>query len=147
MEKINKNNKIIFILLSLGLICPSLVFILSGRKIIDLVSSFTFFFTKPTIAFTPAKIIGTLFFVGLFIAISIFYYKILKNHKKEFVSTKKVAIFIIIVSLIFCMMLPLTSTDVFYYIATGWSEVNYRSKSILYICKRCYRTKSQCCRR
>ncbi len=126
MEKIKENNnKIIFILLALGLICPSLAFLLSGRKIKDLISSFTFFFTSPTSELTPAKLIGTVFFIGLFIAISVFYYKILKNHKKEFASTKKIAIFIIIVLLIFFIMLPLTSTDVFYYIATGWSEAHY----------------------
>lgn len=126
MEKIKGNNyKVIFILLCLGFIFPSLAFLISGRKILDLLSSFTFFFTNPTLNITSEKIIGTIFFVGLFIAIAYFYYKILKNHKQLFNSTKKVFIFIIVVSLLFFIMLPLTSTDVFYYIATGWSEAHY----------------------
>lgn len=126
MEKVKDiNYKVMFVLLCLGFISPSIAYILSGRKIIDLVSSFTFFFTNPTREITPAKVIGTIFFVGLFIAISFIYYKILKNHKKEFTSTKKVAIFILIISVLFFIMLPLTSTDVFYYIGTGWSEAHY----------------------
>lgn len=127
MEKIKKiKYKIIFILLSIAFITPSIVYILKGRTIIDLTSSFTFFFTEPTKEITVAKVIGTIFFIGIFVGISLLYYKILKNHKKEFVAGKKVASFVIIVSLIFFMMLPLTSTDVFYYMGTGWSEAHYK---------------------
>ncbi len=119
------NYRLIFILLSVAFISPSIVYLLKGRKIIDLVSSFTFFFTEPTWKCTPAKVIGTIFFIGIFIALAFVYYKILKNHKKEFETGKKVAIFITTVSILFFIMLPLTSTDVFYYIGTGWSEAHY----------------------
>lgn len=119
------NYKLIFILLSIAFISPSIVYILKGRKIIDLVSSFNFFFTNITTKFTPAKIIGTIFFIGIFIAIWFIYYKILKNFKDEFKDNKKMSIFILIVSILFLIMLPLTSTDVFYYIGTGWSEAHY----------------------
>ncbi len=127
MDKVkNKTNyKLIFIMLSIAFISPSIVYLLRGRKIIDLVSSFTFFFTSPTTQFTIAKIIGTVFFVGIFIAISFAYYKILKNFKSEFENNKKIWKFILVVSLLFFIMLPLTSTDVFYYIGTGWSEAHY----------------------
>ena len=119
------NYKLIFILLSIAFISPSIVYILKGRKIIDLVSSFTFFFTNITTKFTPAKIIGTIFFIGIFIAIWFIYYKILKNFKNEFENNRKMTAFIVGVSLLFFIMLPLTSTDVFYYIGTGWSEAHY----------------------
>lgn len=127
MDKLkNKiNYKMLFILLSIAFISPSIVYLLRGRKIIDLVSSFTFFFTNPTTKFTPAKIIGSLFFVSIFVAIAFVYYKILKNFKNEFKNNKKITIFILGVSLLFFIMLPLTSTDVFYYIGTGWSEAHY----------------------
>ena len=120
------NWKIIFILLSVAFISPSMIYLLQRRKIIDLVSSFTFFFTDSTWGITPGKVIGTIFFVGIFVALAFVYYKIIKNHKKEFTSGKKVAKFVIIVSLLFFIMLPLTSTDVFYYIGTGWSEAHYK---------------------
>lgn len=122
----NINYKKIYILLIIAFISPSIVYLVSGKKIINLVSSFTFFFTNPTRGITPAKIIGTIFFIGIFIAISFAYYKIIKNHKKEFSSGKKVAIFVTIISILFFIMLPLTSTDVFYYIGTGWSESHYK---------------------
>lgn len=126
MEETKKlNYKVVFILLCLAFICPSIAYILKGGKIIDLISSFTFFFTKPTKTITFAKIVGTIFFVGLFLAISFMYYKIIKNHKEQFTSTKKVWTFVLVVSLLFFIMLPLTSTDVFYYIGTGWSEAHY----------------------
>lgn len=127
MEKLKKvNYKTLFILLSIAFISPSIIYILRGNKIINLISSFTFFFTEPTKNITTLKIVSTIFFIGIFLGLSFLYYKILKNHKKEFSSSKKVANFIIIISLIFFIMLPLTSTDVFYYIGTGWSEAHYK---------------------
>lgn len=127
MEKLKKiNYKTMFILLGIAFISPSIVYMLRGGKIINLVSSFTFFFTEPTEDITLAKVIGTIFFIGIFLGLSFLYYKILKNHKKEFTSNKNIASFVLIVSLIFFIMLPLTSTDVFYYIGTGWSEAHYK---------------------
>lgn len=127
MEKIeNKNNlKLVFILLCIAFISPSLVYLFTGRKIENLVSSFTFFFTNATTKFTMPKVVGTAFFIGLFIAIAFAYYKILKNHDKIFNNNKEIAKFIGITACLFIIMLPLTSTDVFYYIGTGWSEAHY----------------------
>lgn len=126
MEKVeNKDLKTIFIMLCIAFISPSIAYILTGRTIQNLVSSFTFFYTNATTSFTLAKLLGTIFFIGLFIAIVYVYFKILKNHDKIFKNNKEMIRFIIIVACIFFMMLPLTSTDVFYYIGTGWSEAHY----------------------
>lgn len=127
MEKVeNKINlKFIFISLVIAFISPSIAYILKGRKIIDLVSSFTFFYTNITTKITTTKIMSTILFIGIFILISYIYYKILKNHKTEFKNKKTVATFITIISALFFIMLPLTSTDVFYYIGTGWSQAHY----------------------
>lgn len=127
MEKIKQelNLKTIFIVLSICFISPSIVYLISGRKVFDLISTFTFFYTSPTTNLTPAKIIGTIFFVGIFLGISFIYYKILKEHKKIFKNKEDIAKFVLIIGIIFFIMLPLTSTDVFYYIGTGWSEVRY----------------------
>ncbi len=127
MEKtISKRDlKWIFLGLMLIFISPSIVYILSGKKILNLNSSFTFFFTKPTTEFTFLKAISALLFICLFIGITICYYKILKNYKEVFTSKKEMIIFLVIVAIMFGVMLPLTSTDVFYYIGTGWSEAHY----------------------
>jgi len=119
------NYKIIFILLTIAFISPAIVYMLKGGKIINLISSFTFFYTNATNEFTIPKIVGTILFIGIFTAIAFVYYKILKNSKKEFKITNQVVIFVITVVALFVIMLPLTSTDVFYYIGTGWSEAHY----------------------
>ena len=127
MEKIEKelNLKTVFIILCICFISPSIVYLISGKKIFDLISSFTFFYTPTTAEFTPAKIVGTIFFVGIFLGIAFVYFKILKNHETIFKKKEDIAKFVLIVSIIFLIMLPLTSTDVFYYIGTGWSESHY----------------------
>ncbi len=127
MEKVrSKNNlKLIFILLCVAFATPSVMYFITGKSISNLVSSFTFFYTNPTLEITPIKIISSILFLVIFLGISFVYYKIVKEHKKVFNNNKQIAKFIIIVSIIFLIMLPLTSTDVFYYIGTGWSEAHY----------------------
>lgn len=127
MKKVanEKDLKIIFVLLCIAFISPSVAYVFTGGTIQNLVSSFTFFYTNATTNFTLAKLLGTIFFIGLFIAIVYVYFKILKNHDKIFKDNKEIVKFIVIVSCIFFIMLPLTSTDVFYYIGTGWSEAHY----------------------
>lgn len=127
MEKVrSKNNlKLIFVLLCVAFATPSVMYIVTGKKISNLISSFTFFYTNPTIELTLIKVISAILFLAIFLGISFVYYKIIKENKKIFINNKQIAKFIIIVSIIFLIMLPLTSTDVFYYIGTGWSEACY----------------------
>lgn len=127
MEKVKSksNLKLVFILLCVAFVTPSIMYLVTGKKISDLVSSFTFFYTNPSLDITPIKIISSILFLGIFLGISFVYYKIVKDHKEVFNNNKQMVTFIIIVSVIFLIMLPLTSTDVFYYIGTGWSEAHY----------------------
>lgn len=127
MEKVKSKHdlKLIFILLCVAFATPSIVYLITGKSISNLVSSFTFFYTNPSLEITPIKIISTILFLTIFLGISFVYYKIVKENKKVFIDNKQMAKFIIIVSIIFLIMLPLTSTDVFYYIGTGWSEACY----------------------
>lgn len=120
-----KKIKIIFLMLCIAFISPSIVYIFNGKGIQNLVSSFTFFYTQPTTDFILSKICGSILFLGLFIGIVCVYLKILKHHEKLFKSNKELITFILIVVCLFFIMLPLTSTDVFYYIGTGWSEAHY----------------------
>lgn len=127
MEKVKSKHdlKLIFILLCVAFAIPSIVHLITGKSISNLVSSFTFFYTNPSLEITPIKIISAILFLTIFLGISFVYYKIVKEHKKIFINNKQMAKFIVIVSIIFLIMLPLTSTDVFYYIGTGWSEACY----------------------
>ena len=58
MEKVrSKNNlKLIFILLCVAFATPSVMYFITGKSISNLVSSFTFFYTNPTLEITPIKI-------------------------------------------------------------------------------------------
>lgn len=127
MEKVKSKHdlKLIFILLCVAFAIPSIAYLITGKSISNLVSSFTFFYTNPSLEITPIKIISAILFLTIFLGISFVYYKIVKEHKKIFINNKQMAKFIVIVSIIFLIMLPLTSTDVFYYIGTGWSEACY----------------------
>ena len=127
MEKIENNRslKIIFLLLSIAFISPSLVYMLKGRTIKDLGANFNFFYTNTEVVLAPSRIMGAIFFLIIFLGLAYVYFKILKNHKNIFETKKQMVIFIIVISIIFFIMLPLTSTDVFYYIGTGWAEAHY----------------------
>lgn len=127
-NKINKdknNLKLIYILLVIAFIVPSLVYLIKGKSILKLQSSCSFFYGYPTDILSKDKILSTMMFVIIVLGLSVTYFIILKNHKKIFKTKEDIAKFILIVAVLFFIMLPLTSTDVFYYIATGWSEAEY----------------------
>lgn len=115
--------KTILVLLCIVFTIPSIVHMLTGNRIFDLNSDFNFFYMTST---GLSKAIGTIFFVGIFTAICITYFMIIKYNKEIFKDSKQFIKFILIISIIFLIMLPLTSTDVFYYIGTGWSDAHYK---------------------
>lgn len=117
--------KTIFILLAMAFVSQTIVYLLRGRFILDLSPNFTFFYTRFSKHITLDKIIGTLLFIIVFGGLAITYFMLLKQHKKVFQTRKEMFRFIFIVAVIFFIMLPLTSTDVFYYMGTGWSEAHY----------------------
>ena len=66
--------------------------------------------------------------ITIFIIISIIfllYGLILKKHKEIFRNNKVLVCLIILVSIIFALIIPTTSRDVYSYIANGWTSVHY----------------------
>lgn len=127
MEKIkNKKNLIyVYIVFAIAFIIPSVIYMLKGRTILNLNCDFSFFFANPTKILSTQKVVSTITYVFLFTSISITYYMIIKYNKKIFTNWEQVAKFILVVAVIFFIMLPFTSTDIFYYMATGRSEAKY----------------------
>lgn len=83
---------------------------------------FKFFLIEPK---TPVESILTgLLFGILLILIFWTYFAILRNRKKEFKDYKHVIMFIITISIIFGIMLPFTTSDIFYYMGTA--ELDYK---------------------
>lgn len=128
MEKIKKvaNIKVLFIGLCLCLAIPSCMYIIKGNSIINLTSSFSFFINPSNKILTPQKIIETAIFIGLWIGIGACYIYFVRKSDKLFKTWKSVIMIIIIIAIIFTIILPMTSTDIFYYIGTGWSEAHYK---------------------
>lgn len=128
MERIKKivNIKILFIGLCLCLAIPSCLYIIKGNSIINLTSSFSFFINPSNKILTPQKIIETILFMGLWIGIGVCYIYFVRKSDNVFKTWKSVIIIIMTVAILFTIILPMTSTDIFYYIGTGWSDAHYK---------------------
>ena len=59
------------------------------------------------------------------ISLFLIYTILLKKHKTLFAEKKKMFVFIGIISLLFAITLPFTTSDIFYYMGTGWLEAHY----------------------
>ena len=118
----NKNIiKYIFIVTVLVFAIPSIIYIFSGKGLFNINSEFNFLLLGK-----KSKLINTILFTILFSIISIIYFKVIKQSNEIFKDKKNVFIFIIIISILFTIVLPFTSTDIYYYMSTGWSESHYK---------------------
>lgn len=101
-----------------------------GKKSINIyfIYQWTFIFKIPkTIS---AKWINTICFIGLMSVMFILYILIIKHSNKIFKSKKQLIIAICIISVLFALIIPYTSTDVYSYIANGWSASHYHENHI-----------------
>ena len=119
------NYKIISIIFSTLLLVPSIFYLVVNKSLMNLSVTYNLFYL-PYIekGETFRFITGILYFV-IFIIIAYSYYKLLKDRKKYFKSKNGMIAFVIITSLIYTCILPMTSSDVFYYMATGHIEAKY----------------------
>lgn len=127
MEKIKGkvNLKLIFVLLCICMAIPSCLYVLKGNTIADLDSSYSFFINPSNQILSSQKIVETILFMGLWIGIAVLYFYFIKHHDTIFPTWKILLRFVLIVAILFMIVLPMTSTDIFYYIGTGWGEAHY----------------------
>lgn len=121
--KVEANAKSIKGLLIISIIIlalPSIIYILTKNSILEFECNYNYLFQ-----FNINHVLDAIIFLTIFSLICLIYILILKNHKKIFKSKREIYMFVIIISLLFAVILPMTSTDVFYYISTGWSETRY----------------------
>ena len=112
MEKLkNKQTKIIFIVVSILLIMPSIIYMIQNRTLLGFNKYYNFFITDKI-----SKTISTYIYLCLLGLMIISYYKLIQN-KKEFKNIKEFLKYVIIISCIFLFMIPWTSSDIFYYMA------------------------------
>ncbi len=121
LQKINY--KILLLLIVIAISIPSLIYLAKNKTILNFNEWFTFYLRVPTSQLEA--IIGAISFGILLIALFYYYFKIIKNSNTEFKNLKTIIIYVLIISCIFGIMLPFTTSDIFYYMGTGWIDSHY----------------------
>lgn len=111
-DRINNMLKVLYILISICLIIPSVMYLISNKTVLMFDTYFNFFINRDL-----NKIVSTLIYIFLLLIMSIVYFIFIKRN--SFKNIKQLIIFICIISTIFIFLLPFTSSDVFYYMGVG----------------------------
>lgn len=102
---------------------PSFFYLVKHQSILSFHEWFTFFLKKPiSILESSCNAIAYLILLlGLFFFFFLFY----KKAEVLFSNIKEVFLFLIPIGLCFSICLPFTTSDLFYYMGTGWLDSNY----------------------
>ena len=114
----NKIIKIAMIIFAILLLIPSIVYLAKTQTVMGFDTYYNFFIEK-----SANKIVSTSVFLILFIGITVIYGIIVKQN--VFKDIKGVLIYVLVVSAIFAIMLPWTSSDIFYYMGVGELDSRY----------------------
>lgn len=115
----NKILKIVFVILGVLLTIPSITYLTQNRTVMEFDTYFNFFLNENT-----NKTIATIIYLLIFIAIMFVYINIIKR-KEMFKNIKQILKYVLLVSAIFVIMLPWTSSDIFYYMGVGELDSQY----------------------
>lgn len=119
----NKKWLLLFITVVICFAMPSIIYLAKNQSIYYFIYQWTFIFKIPKTIL--AKCINTICFIGLMSVMFILYILIIKHSNKIFKSKKQLIIAICIILVLFALIIPYTSTDVYSYIANGWSDSHY----------------------
>lgn len=114
---------IIYMVCSVLFTIPSIIYLLNNKTVYSFIQVFTYTFKKPTIVLE--NYINTFIYLALFFILFSCYFCLLKNSSKLFKNNKSLFIFIAIIGLLFSIIIPTTSLDVYSYIGNGWVDSNY----------------------
>lgn len=121
-----KNKKWVLTLFIAVAVCfalPSILYLIKNQSIYWFTYQWAFIFKTPNTALL--RKINTICFVGIMSMMFILYMLVVKHCNKIFENKKQLIIAICIVSVLFALIIPYTSTDVYSYIANGWSDSHY----------------------
>lgn len=115
MEKKAKANylKYIFIFFSIMFAIPSVMYYVNNKTILGFDREFKFLLNDND------KIFQTVIYAYLIIGMIVTYYLMIKHKDKIFKNDKQIFKYICIIALIFAIVIPFMSSDVFYYLGTG----------------------------
>ena len=119
----NKKWLLLFITVVICFAMPSIIYLAENQSIYNFIYQWTFIFKIPKTIST--KWINTICFIGLMSIMFILYMLVVKHCNKIFENKKQLIITICIISVLFALIIPYTSTDVYSYIANGWSDSHY----------------------
>lgn len=122
MTKSKQNNliKIAFILGSIAFAMPSILYLIQKKTVFAFGPYFQFLYNEPS-----SRTTQTFLYLLVLAILSVFYFAIIKNRKEMFLDTKRMFLFIAIIRLIFVMVLPFLSSDIFYYLGIGRLDSTY----------------------
>ncbi len=119
----DKGYLVIFIFGAVLLMIPSVIYFVQNKTVYDFIWMFTYFLKAPTSNFDG--IFNALMYFGLFSLLFIVYFQIIKKHENIFKNIKVLIAVIVVVSLLFVCIIPYMSSDVYSYIANGWTAAHY----------------------
>lgn len=116
----NKMIKTTFIVICIMLIIPSIIYLIQNKTILGFETYYNFFINEEA-----NKTLSTTIYLILFIASMAIYLQIIKK-EKMFKNIKEILKYVAIVGCIFVIMLPWTSSDIFYYMGVGELDAVYK---------------------
>lgn len=114
---------IVYLFASLLLAVPSIIYVVNNKTIYRFTQMFTYFFVKTNSV--AEKYINTIVYIILFLSLFFCYFYILKKYRNIFKSNKTLFAFVAAVGILFSIIIPTTSLDVYSYIGNGYVDSNY----------------------
>jgi len=120
-DKVNLSifTKVLFIIFGIMLAIPSINYYIENGTIFKFDTYYQFLLNNTDIK------LQTLYYFIILLLITASYFFIIKNRKKIFKDFKSIMIFVTIISLIFVIVIPFFSSDVFYYLGIGRLDGKY----------------------
>ena len=123
--KIKKENilQIAYFFTSIMFAFPSIAYLIKNKTIYHFTEIFSYIFVRTDVQYINN--IDTLLYLGLFFLLFYLYFLILKNISKVLKNEKQMYLFILIIGILFTIIIPTTSLDVYSYIGNGWVDSHY----------------------
>lgn len=112
---------IIFFITAVIFAMPSIIYLIKNKTVYKFYYVWTYFFREPNSQ--TEMLCNALAFFLLITVLFLAYTMIAKKYKQ--LSKKTILVLVIIASIIFGVIIPYTSTDVYSYIANGWNAAHY----------------------
>ena len=116
----NKQTKLLFIILIILFVIPSIIYLIQNKTFLGFEIYYNFFINERI-----SKNISTIIYLILFVSLTVIYLKII-NKKDMFKDIKEILKYVAISAGIFGIMLPWTSSDIFYYMGVGELDSIYK---------------------